>query len=108
MVEGESLERELGIIRRRRPDPGIPQRAARDPVDPEGRLISQVGDHDHALDGGDPGGDSGDALQAVDLLAGVAIPVGTEQDARRDLAEAVNDAGDAEVWRARGPDRAEA
>src|SRR5436309_507496 len=79
----------------RRSDPLVPQHAAGNPL--ERRLVSQVGNDHYALDHGDPRGDAGHAFEAVDLLAGVAIPVGTEQDARRNLTEAVHHARHAEV-----------
>ena len=49
-----------------------------------------------------------DALDRVDALAGVVVAVAGEQHLRRDLTEAVEHAADAEVGRARRPDRAEA
>ena len=52
--------------------------------------------------------DAGDALAAVDRLAVVEIAVGAEQHLRRDLAEAVHHAADAEVGRTRRPDGAQA
>ena len=105
MVEREPLEFERSLPRRR-PQPLVPQHSAPDLVD-RGPLREVRNDH-HLLDRRDPPGDVGDAPEAVDLLSAVATPVGTEQDAWRDLAEAVHDARHAEVGRAGRPDGAEA
>jgi len=105
MIEWEPLEPQAGLAPRRA-HPLVPQHAPRDPLH-RGPLREVRNDH-HVLDRRDPAGDVGDAPEAVDLLAAVTAPVGTEQDARRDLAEAVHHARRAEVRRAGRPDGAEA
>ena len=105
MVEWEALEPEAGIAGQRA-RPLVPQHGARNGRDRGS--FREVRNDDDLFDRREAAGDVGDAPQAVDFLSGVATPVGTEQDARRDLAEAVHHARHAEVRRAGRPDGAEA
>ena len=71
------------------------------------RLVHQVGDDDDLFDRGQAGGDLGELRADVVVAAGIFVAVHGEQDARLDLAEAVEHAGRAEIRRAGGEDRAE-
>ena len=70
------------------------------------RLRGEIGDDDHRLDRRQAGGGLGELRADVVAAAGIFVAVHGEQDARLDLAEAVQQAGRAEVGRARGEDRA--
>ncbi len=83
--------------------PLFPVRGARDQGNI--RTVGEVGHHDYTLDLGQALANLADALQAVDLLPGIAISVRGDEDARTDLAEPVEDAAGTEVRGAGGPDR---
>ncbi len=70
-------------------------------------MLTQVGHHDDPVDAPDARPNLARARQRVDLLAGVAIPVGAEEHAWPNLAEAVEHAVGAEVRRAGRPDGAD-
>jgi hypothetical protein len=74
----------------------------------ERRLRREQRYHDDGLDTVDRLAHGAQALEAVAALAVVEVAIRREQHLRRDLAEAVEDAVDAEIRRARRPDRADA
>src|SRR5919112_1796305 len=83
------------------------------PVRPESRVFytadlwrsMQVGNDDDPLDLGYAFPYFADSCQRINLLAGIPIAVGAEEDLGLDLAEAVEHSVGAEVGRAGGPDR---
>ena len=73
---------------------------------PAAERFAQERHHDDALDGRNRVHDLANAVERIDLLPRVSIAVRREQHARPDLAEPVEDTRDAEIGRARRPDRA--
>ncbi len=72
------------------------------------RRLAQVRHDDDALDRGQPGGDRCDLVLDRDRLAVVPVAVDGDEQLGLDLAEAIEHTLDAEVRRARRPDRAAA
>jgi len=58
---------------------------------------AEVGRDDDPLEAGYLGGDLGDGVEAVEVLAAVAVAVDAEHDLGLDLGKAVDDAGGSEV-----------
>ena len=107
MVEGDPLEVELAPSPSSASWPQVIGVAIFVPLQASefGRL-AQVG-HDHdPLEARDLAGDLGHGVQAVEVLAAVAVAVDGEKDLRLDLGEAVDDAAGAEVRGAARPDGA--
>ena len=72
------------------------------------RLVARVGNDDGPLETAEFLLDRGNALEGIELLAVVEVSIAREQDLGGDLPETVEQTLDAEVRRARRPDRAQA
>ena len=110
MVEGHALEAQLGALSHLRQLPPGHRRGEAPAFLQAGEVGrgAEVGDDDDALQARDLGGDVGDRLEPVEVLAAVAVAVDGEHHLGLDLGEAVHDAAGAEVGRAARPDRAQA
>jgi hypothetical protein len=73
-----------------------------------GKRVASVRDVDDGVHGREPGADLGHLVAPVDPGLAPAVAVDCEEDARLELAEAVEHASGAELRRAGRPDRAEA
>src|SRR3954465_13892341 len=73
----------------------------------EFQRVAAIRNYDNILHTRNLRKDPADFFQTVEFFAAIAVDVGGEQHFRRDLAEAVDDATDAEIRRARRPHRAQ-
>ena len=100
MREGQGLELERLALREERvPGDGVRKGIVR---------AARVRDVDDGFEAGQTVADLGHLLAAIDRLVSVAVSGDCEQDLGLQLAEPVKDAADAELRRARGPDRPQA
>ena len=100
MGEGQRVERELGRLG----EEVVPG----DRVGKHGVVPVEVGDLHDGLQARQLRPHLRDLLAPVDVLVAVPVRGDGQEHLRLELAEAVEDAPDAELGRARGPDRAEA
>jgi hypothetical protein len=95
LVEGQQGERRLRAARAELLPPAGAIRGGTERC--ERRLRPEVGNHDHALDGGELCERLRHRLERIELLAGVVIAVGGEQHLGGNLSEAIEHSGHAEV-----------